>query len=93
MTSDYKKREVKEMMNVKVKIYNGVKYEATSEKFAEVEYKNIRGYEVVTGEKATDIGNTTDEYSRDKYNEYLVITLNDGEIATFCNSNVDLFRI
>lgn len=81
------------MLNVKVKIYNGVRYEATSKKVAEVKYNNIRGYEVVTGEKATEIGNTTDEASRDKYNEYLVITLNDGETATFCNSNVDLFRI
>ena len=36
------------MMNVKVKVYNGVKYEATSEKVAEVKYNNIRGYEVVT---------------------------------------------
>ena len=80
-------------MNVKLKIYNGVRYEATSTKVAEVKYNNIRGYEVVTGEKATEIGNTTDEASRDKYNEYLVITLNDGETATFCNSNVDLFRI
>ena len=80
-------------MNVKVKIYNGVRYEATSMKVAEVNYNNIRGYEVVTGDRATEIGNTTDEASRDKYNEYLVITLNDGETATFCNSNVDLFRI
>ena len=81
------------MMNVKVKTYNGVKYEATSEKVAEVKYNNIRGYEVVTGEKATEIGNTTDEASRDKYNEYLVITLEDGETAIFCNSTVDLFMI
>ena len=81
------------MMNVKVKVYNGVKYEASSIKVGEVKYNDIRGYEVVTGEKATEIGNTTDEASRDKYNEYLVITLNDGETATFCNSNVDLFRI
>ena len=43
------------MMNVKVKVYNGVKYNANSEKVAEVEYNNIRGYEVVTGERATEI--------------------------------------
>ena len=36
-------------MNVKVKVYNGVKYEATSEKVAEVKYNNIRGYEVEVG--------------------------------------------
>lgn len=78
-------------MNVKVKIYNGVKYEATSEKVAEVKYNNIRGYEVVTGDRATEIENMTDEASRDEYNEYLIITLADGETATFCNSQVDMF--
>lgn len=81
------------MMNVKVKVYNGVKYDVTSEKVAEVEYNNIRGFEVVTGERATEIGLETDEASRDEYNEYLVITLEDGEKATFCNSHVDMFRI
>ena len=81
------------MMNVKVKIYDGVKYDFSNEKSAEVEYKNIKGYEVVTGDRATEIGNMTDEASRDEYNEYLIITLADGEAATFCNSHVDLFRI
>ena len=81
------------MLNVKVKVYNGVKYNLNTEKVAEVEYNNIRGYEVVTGERATEIGNMTDAASRDEYNEYLVITLNDGDTATFRNSYVDLFRI
>ena len=81
------------MMNVKVKVYNGVKYDRNSEKVAEVEYNNIKGYEVVTGEKATLIGNETDEASRDEYNEYLIITLENGETLTFRNSYVDLVRI
>ena len=76
------------MMNVKIKVYNGVKYNLENEKVAEVEYNNIRGYEVVT-----EIGLETDENSRDEYNEYLIITLEDGETATFCNSHVDMFRI
>lgn len=80
------------MLNVKVKIYNGVKYNK-SKKIAEVTYNNIRGYEVVTGDRATEIGNETDENSRDEYNEYLIITLENGELATFCNSHVDMFRI
>lgn len=80
-------------MDVKVKIYNGVKYNKDSEKVAEVEYKNIQGFEVVFGERATEIGLETDENSRDEFNEYLVITLEDGETSTFCNSHVDLFRI
>lgn len=80
-------------MNVIVKIYNGVKYESSSEKVAEVEYTNISGYEVVTGDKATKIGLETDENSRDEYNEYLIITLENGDTSTFCNSHVDMFII
>lgn len=80
-------------MDVKVKIYNEVKYSKDSKKVAEVEYKNIKGFEVVTDERATEIGLETDEASRDEYNEYLVITLEDGEKSTFRNSHVDLFRI
>ena len=80
-------------MNVKVKLYNGVKYNMETEKVAEVEYTNIKGFDVVTGERATKIGNETDANSRDEYNEYLVITLDDGEKLTFCNSHVDLFII
>ena len=62
-------------------------------KVAEVEYTNIQSFEVVFGERATEIGLETDENSRDEFNEYLVITLEDGETSTFCNSHVDLFRI
>lgn len=79
-------------MKVKVKVYNGVKYNANTEKVAEVEYE-IEGFEVVTGERATEIGLTTDKNSRDEYNEYLVLDLGKGETATFCNSHVDMFRI
>ena len=78
-------------MDIKVKIYNGIKYNRESRKVAEVVYKNIVGYEVVTGERATEIGLETDDISRDEYNEYLIITLEDGEKATFCNSRVDIF--
>ena len=81
------------MLNVKVKVYSGVKYDLSNEKVAEVEYKDIEGFEVVAGERATEIGSMTDEESKDEYNEYLVITFKDGQTATFCNSHVDLFRI
>ena len=80
-------------MDVKIKVYDVCKYEADSKKVAEVTYRNIKGYEVVTGDRATEIGNTTDEASRDEYNEYLIITLADGDTATFCNSDVDMFII
>ena len=81
------------MINVKIEFYDGVKYNLENEKIAKIVYNNIRGYEVVTGERATEIGLETDENSRDEYNEYLIITLENGEKATFCNSHVDMFRI
>ena len=79
-------------MNVYLKLYDGVKYDVSNTKVVEVSYNNIQGYEVVTGDRATEIGLETDENSRDEYNEYLIITLEDGETATFCNSHVDMFR-
>ena len=42
-------------MKVKVKVYDGVKYNKGSKKVAEVEYQ-IEGFEVVTGDRATEIG-------------------------------------
>ena len=79
-------------MKVKVKVYDGVKYKEESKKVAEIEYQ-IEGLEVVTGDRAIEIGLETDENSRDEYNEYLVLDLGNGETATFCNSHVDMFRI
>ena len=81
------------MMNVRLKIYDGCKYTNICNKVKEVLYTNIKGFEVVTGERATEIGLETDENSRDEYNEYLIITLEDGETSTFCNSHVDMFII
>ena len=77
-------------MDVKLKIYDGCIYISESRMVAEVVYKNIVGYEVVTGKRAAEIGLETD--IRDEYNEYLVITLEDGEKVTFCNSRVEMFR-
>ena len=79
------------MMNVRLKIYDGCKYTNICNKVKEVLYTNIKGFEVVTGEKATKIGEETDENSRDDFNEYLLITLDDGSTSAFCNSRVDLF--
>ena len=81
------------MMNVRILLYDKCKYESDSKAAKQVEYRNIQGYEVVTGDRATEIGNETDENSRDEHNEYLIITLENGERATVCNSHVDLFRI
>ena len=84
-------KSVKGNMNVKLKIYNGVKYNPQN-KPIEIEC-NIKGYKVLTGKKATKVGKQRNENSRDKYNEYLIITLDNGEKLTFCNSLVDMFII
>lgn len=47
-------------MKVKVKVYDGVKYKEESKKVAEIEYQ-IEGFEVVTGDRAIEIGLETDE--------------------------------
>ena len=78
------------MMNAKVIVYDEIKYLPTSEKVAEVEYE-IESFKVVSGDEATEIGLSTDESSRDEYNEYLVLTLAGGDTSTFRNSHVDLF--
>lgn len=80
------------MMNVKVKGYDKCKFDATSNKIWEVEYKDIKGYEVkkISDEEILEETNDTD--SIDEYGEYLIITLQDGT-ATFRNSHVDMFRI
>lgn len=85
-------KSVKGNMNVKLKIYNGVKYNPQSKIIKEISC-NIKGYKVLSGRKATKLGKQKDENSRDKYNEYLIITLLNGERLTFCNSLVDMFII
>lgn len=80
-------------MNLKVKIYDEIKYSPESKKTAEVEYKNIKGLRLVTGEEAKELGETTDEASRDDFNEYVVLTAEDGSEMTFRNSYCDIFRI
>ena len=80
------------MMNVKVKIYDGVKYDKESKKVGEVVYHFIKGFEV---KKMTDEEVYAEGYydEVDKYGEYLVITLQNGKTATYLNSNVDIFSI
>ena len=85
-------KSVKGNMNVKLKFYDDVKYNPQSKIIHEI-VCNIKGYKVLSGKKATKFGKQTDENSRDKYNEYLIITLDNGEKVTFCNSLVAMFII
>lgn len=70
-------------------LYNRCKYDEGAKIIVRVPYNNISSVEEITGKRATEIGNETDENSRDPYNEYLVINFENGETSTFCNSHVD----
>lgn len=77
-------------MKVKLKVYDGVKYWDGTEKVAEVEY-DVKDYEVkqISDEEIAAMGfDTVDEFE-----EYLILTFENRETSTFCNSHVDLFRI
>lgn len=86
LRNNLKRKELK--MRVSVKVYDGVKYEKNSKVIAKTEYE-ISSYEVKEI-PASEILREFDE--TDEYDEYLILTLKNGETATFRNSRVDLFR-
>lgn len=79
------------MMNVKVKVYDNVKYNPNSKKVAEVEYNNVTSIEVKVIEDNDLYRYGFNDY--DEYKEYCFLTFADGEVVTFRNSHVDVFRI
>ena len=77
-------------MNLKVKVYDGCKYDAESKKVAETIYNDVASLEVKAMTDEEIFANGFDE--TDENGEYAIITLADGETATFRNSHVDIFR-
>lgn len=80
-------------MTAHIIYYKTTRYAHDRKVSFEERFDNIQGYEVVAGEMATKIGLETDEASRDEYNEYLLLHLENGETITYCNSHCDLFLI
>ena len=78
------------MMDCRVRIYDGIKF-FKCKKTKDIYYRNIKGFEVVTGERADQISSEIDASSIDTYNEYLVIYMEDGSTVTFAYSKSDLF--
>ena len=76
-------------MKAKVIIYDGVKYDNCSRKIGDTEYTDVVGYSVISGEDGKKIGSNMG--IDDEFNEYLIITFSNGQVAIFCNSHVDLF--
>ena len=80
--------------HVELNIHSECKYTASEEVFENqkvVEYENVIGFEVVTGEQAKEIEKDTDGSCVDDMHEYLVLYFEDGETSTFRNSYVDMF--
>lgn len=84
------------VVNAIVEVYSECKYTANKEVFEnakEVRYNDIKCWEIVSGDDATEIENETDSSCIDDCHEYLVLHFVNGETATFRNSYVDMFAI
>jgi hypothetical protein len=79
------------MMNLKVKVYSGCKYDLASKKVKEHTYNDVIDFEV---KKISDEEIYKEGYDEvDEAKEYAIMTFADGSIATFRNSHVDIFRV
>ena len=79
------------MMSLKVKVYDGVKYETESKKFYEHIYNDVMKLEIKVMTDEEIFADGFDEM--DEYGEYAILTFADGETATFRNSHIDIFKI
>ena len=79
-------------MKLNVKLYNECKYEKDSKVIKDVNIKGIASLEVKEI-AASEILSETDGSCVDDYNEYLILTYDNGETSTYRNSYVDAFRI
>lgn len=68
--------------------YNGGK---DSETQFTNEYKNLKAAEIMSGEEVEQFFHIGD--NKDEYDEYLVLTLEDGTKTVYQNSHVDMFHV
>ena len=77
-------------MKILVKVYDGSKYDATSEKVAETLYNDVVSLDVksISDDEILKVFDDVDEYG-----EYAMLTFADGTTSTFRKSHVDIFRV
>lgn len=78
-------------MTLKIKVYDGCKYDKTSKKVWEHIYNDVERFEVKTIGDNEIYNDGYDEV--DEHKEYLIMTFEDGTTSTFRNSHVDIFKV
>lgn len=78
-------------MTIKVKIYDKVKYDPTSRKTAETILENVKGFEMRELSDEEVRQNGFDEFDENK--EYVKLTLDNGDVATYRSAHADFFKI
>lgn len=79
-------------MKLNVKLYNECKYEEGAKVIKDVDLTGIASLEIKEI-PASEILRETDGSCVDDYNEYLILTYENGETSTYRNSYVDVFRL
>ena len=79
------------MMNLKVKVYDGVKYETENKKVYEHIYNEVMKLEIKVMSDEEIFADGFDEV--DEYKEYAIMTFADGSTSTFRNSHIDIFKV
>ena len=79
---------------IAIHMYNKVKYKMSSEQTNSVAYIGVKSYDIIKGGiEAKEIESMIDCNSIDDFHTYLVLHFENGEVATFRNSYVDMFII
>ena len=78
---------------IELEIYDECKYTSTAPAIERLKMDGVIGFDVISGDKAKEIGSEMIQngIQEDDFNEYLRIYFENGEEATYRNSNVDLF--
>lgn len=81
-------------MKMMIVVYEKCKYNPDSRTENIVVYDNVEKYEVISdAAAAAKIEAHTDGSCIDDYHEYLNLYFDNGEVSTYRNSYVDLFRV
>ena len=79
-------------MKINMKLYDKCKYGEDAKVIKDVNITGIESLEVKEI-PANEILSETDGSCVDDYNEYLILTYDNGETSTYRNSYVDVFRL